>query len=80
MYLLGLASTEFLVKHICDVLGVLLEVHYSGPPPVEIKPVRVLGHDYQPTGPDLLHDTLLICEDAPCEAERFLSKLVGELP
>ncbi len=69
------------MKHVCDVSGVLLEVEYSGPSPVEIQSVRVLDADYRPVGPDLtlmLHDTLfLVAQD---EAERFLSKLVAELP
>jgi hypothetical protein len=69
------------VKHVCDVQGVLLEVEYSGPPPVEIRSVRVLDSHYRPTGPDLtflLHDVLIMT--AQDEAERFLSKLAGELP
>lgn len=69
------------MKHIGDVNGVLFEVTYSGPPPVEIQSVHLLDVDYRPTGPDLtflLHDTLVMT--AKRDAERFLSKLIEELP
>lgn len=77
---IGEKPPESLVKHICDVNGVLLEVQYSGPMPVEIQSVHVLGPDYLPTGPDLtflFHDTLFLT--GPSEAERFLSKLVEDI-
>ena len=69
------------MKHISDVNGVLFEVTYSGPPPVEIHSVHLLDVNYLPTGPDLtflLHDVLVMTAER--EAERFLSKLIEELP
>lgn len=69
------------MKYICDVNGILFEVNYLGSPP-EIQSVHLLGVDYLPVGPDLtflLHDTLLLIPDTS-DAERFLSKLVEEIP
>jgi len=67
--------------HICDIEGILFEVTYSGPPPVEIQSVYVLDENYRATGPDLtylLANTLLMT--GVDEAEKFLSNLVEELP
>ena len=69
------------MKHISDVQGVLFAVEYFGSPP-EIQSVHLLDADYSPVGPDLtflLHGTLLLIADTS-DAERFLSKLVEDLP
>jgi hypothetical protein len=72
---------EFLVKHISDVNGVLFEVAYSRTPPVEIRSIHLLDASYRPIGPDLthlLHELLIMTTQS--EAERFISKLIEELP
>lgn len=78
-----------MARHLFEHKGVILQVDYErledGTP--DFQSIRTLGDDYRPVGPELrfLLDGLLVVEDAPpgaleCEAERFLSKIVEELP
>ena len=69
---------------VVDYEGVLFEVQYDLPPPVEdgplINSVRVLGSDYAPVGPNLvfLFDKMfyLIKQD---EGTKFLSMVSDQL-
>lgn len=76
------------MKHISDFLGVYLEVEYSEPKALGgplFESVRVLDENYAPVGPNLmsmLHNTLSLTGgelNGSAEAERFLSKIAGEI-
>ena len=72
-----------MTKAVVDREGVLLEVEYDEPDhedgPV-ITSVRVLGHDYIATGPNLnnMLDQMFLLTN-PGEGEPFLNGVVSEL-
>lgn len=73
------------MNHIFEHAGVMLDVTYQQGDPPTFQSVRVLGADYQPTGPNLLpllHDMAILernVEADVVQATRFLSAIVEEL-
>lgn len=74
------------MRHIFDHQGVHYDVRYQPGDPPTFESVRLLGANYQPTGPELLlslHDLAILSRDEEggvTLATRFLSAIVEELP